>query len=836
MTVQANLPGGKSISRTASDERIYDHGNMREVFITAAEDTYIESANQNPSPTRGDDATFKIAAKKSGKKRALLQFDLTSLPVSAKVKDAQLRLYQKNNASNATLDVHTLLRNWSEDDATWRDRTGSRSWSPRGGKFAEAAAASIDSGGGEGWKIGDVTPTVDAWLNKELANYGLLVKGRGNSTNNREFYASENLAYVNRRPNLKLRFYCPCGVSCDMGEPIADIVLTTADSSNEWNGVTFSNKQLVRQMPRKSGVVELLLDNANYGLNKEINALHMLANGNLLLAFKRSGSIAGVDFTPQDIVELDRVAGTAKLQLDGSELGLDKKIQGLTLDANGHLLMTFSGSGSWRGQNFSGGDVLRFDRLTRQVEMVMDASTLGYNAKISALHRRENGKYVLSLESNTSWASQSFEEGKLISYDLATNSPAPYLDYLRFQVSSTITALHVGPGFGELPAIPTAYWPMASASGAAVEEVAGSYDGQRFGGEWAFGGLSGAISLSGTGEYVAVNHSAALAPDSSFSLATYVYLNTASNAQTLISKQAVGGPQYALLVEDGVPRFSIGNTVLSSPVMLQADQWYQLTGVYDAEASQMRLYLDGQLLQQKSMAQSLPAMNNSAPLYFGSNGSGDFLNGYLDDVRFYDEALTVGDISDFLGSPMDPAAAYSSPIPDADIPDASMPISVCLDSYIDDFNDNSGAGSDGIMTWSTTPWEEFGESDGFSAGHIGINNGYLRLRNANSGVMRPVDLSGASSSAQMHLTYRREFLTNSSTYVAVEISADGTSGPFHELVRLKGFAWDFSNSSISVDIGAYASANSVMRIKTSNSMPVSNQVRIYKMELSCNDN
>ena len=72
--------------------------------------------------------------------RVLMKFDLSSIPIGSVITDAEIQLYQTNwNSVNSgdccfvtQVDVHRLLRDWTEGGATWNTYDGSSGWTTAG--------------------------------------------------------------------------------------------------------------------------------------------------------------------------------------------------------------------------------------------------------------------------------------------------------------------------------------------------------------------------------------------------------------------------------------------------------------------------------------------------------------------------------------------------------------------------------------------------------------------------------------------------------------------------------------------------------------------------------
>ena len=77
---------------------------------------------------------------------------------------------------------------------------------------------------------------------------------------------------------------------------------------------------------------------------------------------------------------------------------------------------------------------------------------------------------------------------------------------------------------------------------------------------------------------------------------------------------------------------------------LETDYWYFITGTYDGNT--MKLYLNGDILASKHVGNI--SFGNDKPLYFSYNNVSSFpyyLDGVLDEVRIYNNALSEGEIS-----------------------------------------------------------------------------------------------------------------------------------------------------------------------------------------------
>ena len=109
----------------------------------------------------------------------------------------------------------------------------------------------------------------------------------------------------------------------------------------------------------------------------------------------------------------------------------------------------------------------------------------------------------------------------------------------------------------------------------------------------------------------------------------------------------------------------------------------------------------------------------------------------------------------------------------------------------------------------------------------------MRVRDDGQTVWREADLSAAAT-ATLIFDYRRENLSGSGDYVAVEVSYNG-GGSWAELARFTGTATDasYTNTSYPLDSNQL-SVNTRIRFLTPNSgMSNSNMVWFDNVEIAC---
>jgi hypothetical protein len=164
------------------------------------------------------------------------------------------------------------------------------------------------------------------------------------------------------------------------------------------------------------------------------------------------------------------------------------------------------------------------------------------------------------------------------------------------------------------------------------------------------------LRLDGDQEYVSLRGSTGLTSPTGLTVEAWIRPLGIGGLQSVVSKfchnsGSLTDDAYFLGLEaNGVPRFQIsvgGNWLLvNGPTNLFDNRWHHLAGVYDG--SQLRLYVDGVLRASGSLSGSIPS--NTTSVYIGaslesaSRTVADFFDGYIDDVRIWNYALSQNEI------------------------------------------------------------------------------------------------------------------------------------------------------------------------------------------------
>ena len=151
------------------------------VVLNPTQDTWLSEKDKNRN--YGASNRMSVEGDPGRLKRALLQFDVSSIPAGAVLTSATLTVWKQgaNNAADS-LAVHVVTQAWVEgtgsngSGASWNTYDGSNGWASPGGDYVATPSSVILAPLGNGPKTLDVLSLVQAWVSGTVPNHGLLIR------------------------------------------------------------------------------------------------------------------------------------------------------------------------------------------------------------------------------------------------------------------------------------------------------------------------------------------------------------------------------------------------------------------------------------------------------------------------------------------------------------------------------------------------------------------------------------------------------------------------------------------------------------------------------------
>ncbi len=162
------------------------------------------------------------------------------------------------------------------------------------------------------------------------------------------------------------------------------------------------------------------------------------------------------------------------------------------------------------------------------------------------------------------------------------------------------------------------------------------------------------LNFDGEDDYVDAGNNFTMA-GKNFSVEAWVKPNAVSGVNTIISKRVEGEANlgYDLILNNGAPSFRVRNRSVTSTKKIGTDRWYHIAGVYSD--SQMSLYVDGIEIQKNTNNIPGGSGNFEAPFLIGAapspastTGTKEHFNGYIEEVRIWEGAISTEQIRFFM--------------------------------------------------------------------------------------------------------------------------------------------------------------------------------------------
>ena len=151
----------------------------------------------------------------------------------------------------------------------------------------------------------------------------------------------------------------------------------------------------------------------------DVNAYHLLTNGDQLLSFDITIELAGpLTATPGDVVRYDGASYSLEFDASAESVPDGVRTDAVSLDvSSGDLVFSFDTTVSLSGSAFDDEDLVLFDGVT--FTSYFDGSAQGVDAALDldGAHVFQNGNLALSFNSSGSVAGVSFDDEDVLEFD-----------------------------------------------------------------------------------------------------------------------------------------------------------------------------------------------------------------------------------------------------------------------------------------------------------------------------------------------------------------------------------------------------------------------------------
>ncbi|MAE63123.1 MAG: hypothetical protein CMJ18_02520, partial [Phycisphaeraceae bacterium] len=194
-----------------------------------------------------------------------------------------------------------------------------------------------------------------------------------------------------------------------------------------------------------------------------------------------------------------------------------------------------------------------------------------------------------------------------------------------------------------------AHWRLDETTGYVAADSIGSNHGQVFGAAyWTVGQLLSALEFDGTNDYIEVPDNAVFHVTSALTVTAWIKADAwpSGHRVAVILRKGEGNPNnWQFAVKDGRVTLYLDESDgdgVSADTVLNSGQWYHVAATWDGTT--IKLFVDGAIDNGSGDARAAPILTDDRAIYLGGRGGTDKHDGVLDDVRFYDRALSAAEI------------------------------------------------------------------------------------------------------------------------------------------------------------------------------------------------
>lgn len=225
-----------------------------------------------------------------------------------------------------------------------------------------------------------------------------------------------------------------------------NIILSTTGNET-LGGLSFSDGSLAEYVASTDTATLYFNENLFSG-NADIDAVHVLANGIIILSTDNNETLGGLSFGPDDLVAYDPSTNTATLYFDGGALfsNTNEDIDAVYIRDNGNIILSTTGDATLGGISFADGDLIEYIPSSNTASLFFDESNFSGGADIDGVHILSNGNILLSTENTESLPGlANFENGSIVEYNVSTNTASTFFDEDRFSGGADVNALTLTP-------------------------------------------------------------------------------------------------------------------------------------------------------------------------------------------------------------------------------------------------------------------------------------------------------------------------------------------------------------------------------------------------------
>ncbi len=223
----------------------------------------------------------------------------------------------------------------------------------------------------------------------------------------------------------------------------ATSIILSTDATETLGGLTFTDGDLAEYNPTTDTAI-LYFDESSFAGDEEIDAVHVLANSNIILSTAGGATLGGLTFGNGDLIEYNPTTDVGTLYFDESLfVGGDEDIDAVHILDNGNIILSSTAASTLGGLSFSESDLIEYNPTTDVATLFFDGSLFDSSENIDAAYILDCSNIILSTEGAATLGGLTFANGSLAEYNPTTDVATLYFSESLFSNNANIDAVYV---------------------------------------------------------------------------------------------------------------------------------------------------------------------------------------------------------------------------------------------------------------------------------------------------------------------------------------------------------------------------------------------------------
>lgn len=213
------------------------------------------------------------------------------------------------------------------------------------------------------------------------------------------------------------------------------LILSTGNNAT-LGGVAFDQDEAVEYDAADDAGIKFL-NQSVFASNERLEALHVLANGNVAIATRGPSVVDGNAIDPADIVEITTGGTFVQTLFNGDTLFSNtfERIDAVWIRDNGNIVLSTAGNANLVGTPIRDEDIVEFDPSgpTVLIPFLFDGSVeIVGGSDVDAVHVLDDDNLLLSTTGNETVGGVAFRDGDVILFDRSTSTGSLHMSEAHY--------------------------------------------------------------------------------------------------------------------------------------------------------------------------------------------------------------------------------------------------------------------------------------------------------------------------------------------------------------------------------------------------------------------